>query len=465
MGLFDQKLDSIAQLKVATALGDGLTSEINQFAALRNTGSFKSLNPSNKDAIEYAIDLMSLLFGADFLEKTVNKVMKRVFRKGPSGKMLLEDKLKTILLDNLCGSDGKRPLPADFLTPGYALPVKVLDLFDVWKLNPVGSSENVLLGDSNGFERMFQASVLQSATSGTLPTTFTSLPGIGFKFSLSNNAVTLTGAVTKTDVTIEDYFRSILYAPGFQLFNPGAIALEVLDIILGFVSPRRTVRALSNEEALRDITDKLANEEAVETVFTFNPKSLADIEARAKKRKLGGYSLDLGCEVTNVAVAEEAIIAALDNQPDYAGMFTEVLHGQLSSDGVELNDAIRENSQRGLLKALVLVLLKNSVFSPRIWTLFVLAKIFKVGYPQSKYSQPVATGLNSVDIHSILSDRASLVAEITSFVRATAMEYITEILMKQIIKLITPVVVQVQKEAAEAYLKIIASLTRLTTFT
>lgn len=463
MSILGQKLDTITQLKVSTSLGDGLLANNVQANNIRNGGGLKSLNPKNKDVIEYVIDLMSLLFGPTFLQKSVNGVMKKVFNRGADGKMLLEERLKRDLLDVLCGADGDQELPLDFYTPGYVVPVKALDLFDLFKMNPGNPTDAKVFGAAGGFEATFLQRVLQSVTNSQEPEEFDTLPNIGFTYNMSDNAVTLTAAVnTEEDappVTIESFFRSILYSPGFTLLNPEAIAMETLDLVLGFMSARRSQRALVNEEILREIVDKIGNEEPTETVYTFNPKSLEDIDLRAKKRKLGGYTLDLGCNVVNTRVTEETILEQIENQRDFAGMFTSALETQLKADGTTITDPIRQNFQRNLIKALILVLLKHTILQPRVWTLFVLSKIFQVGYPKSKYSEMVSSGINQVaDIKDVLKNRQELVTGIVKSVRKTATEYLTQFLIKEIMKRILPLQAEMAKEQIEAYTKILGSL-------
>lgn len=459
MSIFGQKVDLITQLKVSTSLGDGLLTDKTHVDNLRNGGGLLSLNVKNKDVIEYIIDLMTIIFGPDFLEKSVKKVMKKVFKRGEDGVMLLEEQLKHSLLDALCGNDGDNPLPDDFLTgDGYAVPVKSLDLFDLFKLNIGNPSDSRLLGGANSFEATFMQKVLQQTQ--PRPSTFTTLLNISFEFTLLANTVTLKGALPTDNppATIEDFYRSILFAPGFRLLDANAIAMEVLDVMLGYLSSHRTVRALANESALESLVNKFGNEEETETVFTFNPKSLEDINAKAKLRKKGGYNLDLGCSLENVLVSEEAVLSQIDNQLDFGGMFTSVLEAQLTADGTTLTAPIKQNFQRGLMKALVMVLLKHTLLSPRIWTLFVLSKIFQVGYPKSKYGELVSSGLNqAADIPELLKHRQDIVKTLVAKVRNVLIEYLSSFLIKEVMVSVIKLKESQMKEHLDSYTKIMAS--------
>lgn len=458
MSLLGQKLDALSQLKVTTSLGDGILSDNTLISTLKNGGGLGGFTAKSKDAAEYIIDLMTILFGADFLEKAVNSVMKQVFKRNSNGKMLLEEDLKVKLLDALCGSDGDKVLPLDFYSPGYAVPVRILDLFDVYKLNPNHVVDSKLFGS---FESDFLKNVLQNVSSTAGKARISSMPYVYFDFNATSNAVTLSADVDSTQqgkVTIQQFFSAILNDPGFKILDASSIALEVLDLVLGLVSSRRTTRGLANEELLRDIVTNISNEQDTETVFTFNPKSLSDIEAKAKLRKLGGYTLDLGCNVTNVQVGVDSVIDKLDNQADYAGMFTATLESQLAADGTTLTDPIRQNFQSGLMKALLLVILKHTLFSPKIWTLFVLSRIFHVGYPQSKFSEAIASGVNRVlDIQDIVKNRQDIVKSITDSVRKTIIEYLSQYLLKEVLKRVLPVKLRLAQEQLEAYTKILAS--------
>jgi len=466
MGLLDQKLDAITQLKVTTSLGQGLLDNNPLVSAVRNSGGLKSLNPKNRDVVEFILDIMTLIFGPDFLQKSVNGLMKKVFKKSSAGKMVLEEKLKLKLLDALCGKDGDLLLPSDFYTTGYSVPVKALDLFDLFKMNPGNPAEAKLLGGATGFEASFLRLVLQNVNAQSTPVNFNSLPNISFGYLLAGNAVNMKSAVASNfpGVTIEEFYRSILYAPGFKLLNSDAIAMEVLDLVMGYLSPRRTSRGLGNEELLRDLVDKISNEDKVETVFTFNPKSLDDIQNRVKLRKAGGYTLDLGCNITNIKVAEEEVMSKLTGQADFANMFTSIMETQLAADGTTLTGPIRDNFQRSLIKSIVVILLKHTLLNPRVWTLFVLSKIFQVGYPKSKYNEQISTGLNvAVDLHSQLGNRQELVKSMTETVRNVAIEYLTEKVTKAIIKVLAPVQLEIAKEQVESYSKIMASFTTVVT--
>ena len=463
MGLLDQKLDAITQLKVTASLGQGLLENNPIISALRSGGGLKSLKTKNRDVVEFILDLMTLIFGPDFLQKTTNGLMKKVFKKNSSGKMVLEDKLKTHLLDALCRNDGDLLLPTDFYTTGYAVPVKALDLFDLFKLNPGNPTEAKLFGGANGFETLLFRQVLQNVNPQSRAVSFNALPNINFGYVLAGNAVNMSAAVAP-NVTIEEFFRSILYAPGFKLLNPEVIAMEVLDVVMGYLSPRRTNRAIANEEVLRDIQDKISNEESIETVFTFNPKSLDDVNKRVKLRKAGGYTLNLGCNITNIKVTESEVLARIENQSDFANMFTSIMEKQLAADGTTLTGPIRDNFQRGLIKSLITVLLKHTLLNPRVWTLFVLSKIFQVGYPKSKYGTQINAGANTLaDLHEHLGNRQEMVKSLTKTVRAVAIEYLTEKVTKAVIQILTPVRIEMAKEQVESYTKIIASFTPVIT--
>ncbi len=451
------KTDLATNLQLITSIGDSLSSTLNDIQGIASVGGNR-LNPKDKDPLNYVLDLMSMVFGPSFLENGVDKVMKNVLGKNKNG-LGLEKYVKKAVFNSLVAGMRGQQLPADFAALGYTVPVRTMDLFDLFGINPASPVGGLLYNDSS-FEKTFFTQVLQGQR-GQSTANIKGLRNVKFQYDITGNTVVLSSNVpATTPMTVDTFFAQMLDDTSVSFTPTVPIVSDILDFIFNYAKAK-SKRAIENEEKLRQSLDKIMREETeVSTVYAFNPKSLEALDERVTSRRVGGYSLDLGCNVTRTMIDPELIATAIAGTSDYSKVFTDILSQQTSTpDGQNANDATRDNFAKSLIKALVLIYLKHTLLSPRIWTMFMISNIFRLGYPQSPYAQVIATGANQFDLEAVIKDQHSIIQEVTLTMRRVLTEKLTELVMKEIVKRLAPVQASVALESAKSYEGIMGGLT------
>lgn len=445
-------LDVLTKIKVAVSFDDNiLTRAIDDVQKIQDKASTISFT---EDAVEYLLDLTVFMLGTGFLTKAINKFMTRLLAKDSAGKPKLEKKIKDLLFKSLTKNVGKKPLPADFITTGYALPMSAVDLFDLFKIDPTTPEGTTFYGN-HGFNRNF-FDILQSSASSPL-LMLREMPNVLFKYKLFLNTITLKGDPLLAGHTIEDFFTGIVYDDNFVLIDTARLIADMLNTLYNFLGSQKSTRALSNDEKLNQLIVNITQKTDVEKIFIFDKKQLSKIDEVVNKRKRGGYILDASCELQEVKL-DIAALGNLTATGNYSEFLINTLDVNLSKNGVEKNDAIVDNYSKNLIKALIKVLIHHTILSPNIWMLFVLNEIFKTGYPKTKYPELILAGVTNVDILEILKGNKNVVTEITDAVYKTAVDFLTDIVIKEILKKISPFLIKIGKEKAENFLTIIESL-------
>lgn len=454
-------LDLLNRLKVTTSFGDEILNRAKndvQTIQAKGNNAIATAEASisgAQTALEYLLDTSVFLLGTGFLTESINKFLTSLLKRDKDGKIIFELKVKTLLSNALVkGLEGKL-IPDEFITDGYVLPVSLIDLFDLFKIDPT-SPEGTTFYGRNGFNRNFFQNVLQSSAS-TSYLALSEMPGVLFQYNLILNTVTIKGDPSISGKTIKEVIEGIILSDEFVLIDTSRLIADVLNTLYNFLSGNKTARALRNEEMLDAVIAKISQEMVTERVYSFTNEEKDKINATVVRRRQGGYILDSACELQTVVIDPAAINTAV-NPENYTEFLMNLLDVHLKVNGVDKNEAIVDNYSKGLMKAFLLTLIHHTLLSPSVWTLFLITRIFRVGYPQTGYNDLIATGLGNIDIGDLIKDHSNIFDKLSKRLQESILDYFMDILLKALLQKLTPFLIKIGKEKAENYLYIIESL-------
>lgn len=426
----------------------------------------RALSNPTKDPFGFVLQVGALLFGAEFLENQLNGLLRNMAgtsREPGKLELFLKDELYRMCVSGL----GERAIPAEFANPGYTVPVRLLDLFELFRLEPASDEGKVA---QSGFERAVVENVLRRpGIAFRLP----DIPYLNFSTDITGQAVTIrfvAGAGPSPAPTrLVDLFGDIIYSPDFRLLDPARISLDILDVVLGVSAKFRAARALEREEWLSQVVENLSSETVAETLFDFSPPALAAARAKVTSRQ-AGVNIGASCgPVVGVQIPPGQVVVPLvsnTGEPDLQLAYHQLSNTYLSPSGASASGGtpeapVRDALTKGLAKALILVLARNTVFAPRVWSLLVLGRLIRGGYSTSDLNRYLSRGINEADFKDLVTGvRPLLEATVKVLIRA-GVDYLAPKLVKKLLKLLRPLLKKVAREKTAAYEAILESLVPL----
>jgi hypothetical protein len=469
MGLFNDKHDLINKLKIAISMSSSIDWE-KEAKAMFN-GGMDSLNTAKEgakdDALGFIIDLVVSLIGTSFLNECVDKTFKSLLKPKNGGKSSLEEALQKQLKEIVRSKDKQAKVPAGFYTAGptggYDIPVQVLDLFDMFKVSPATPEGKILYGDDQtSFANQFMGTVLQTNTAQSI----SSLPNTTLQFNSATKTILLKGVygLTPEPHTINDFFDVIFDDPNFKLIDNKKLMADIVDAILSVLAKQKTKAGLKVEELVGSIADRVSVDETTsdeaESYYKFSPEWYEQITQQSEEKKKGVYRLHNSCEVSEVEFTIEEledVVLTLQNGGSLDSL-DDLVSGKVKAEGGTFTPAANESMKRGILKAIITAILKNTLLSPRIWVLILLSTAFKKGYSQSELKKFIINTLGEVDIVALINEYKDAITIITKIVKTALLNILINLVVKQIIKLITPWLIERQTEALVQYKNLMLSL-------
>ena len=423
------------------------------------TGVAAIANPT-QDPLGFTLQIGSLLFGPSFVEDKLNGLLRKL--AGTADKPgALETQLKDGLYRMCVSGLGDQLIPPAFATEGYVLPVRLLDLFDVLRIEPASEEGRVAQSD---FERALILNVLRRpGVAYQLP----DLPYLSLRTDAAGQTVTIrfnaAGGTSPAPTRLVDLFADLIYHPKFRLLDPARISLDVLDLVLGISARVRSSRALEREHWLGQVVGTLSSETQSETLFDFSAPALVQVRA-AVSRQQAGISVDTGCEPEARTIPAASVVVPLvvgTAEPDLALAYHQLLNTHLvssTSPGAAVDTPLRDSLSRGLAKALVLVLARNTVLAPRVWTLLMLSRLFRVGYQPTELAKYVSSGVNEADFKGLLTEVRPLIETSVKLLIKAGVIYLSDALLKKLRRFLAPLIRRIAGEQGAAYLAVLDSL-------
>jgi hypothetical protein len=441
----DDKKKVIDKLKTSSSLNEGLVNDINEInnASKKFYGNLQSVQDTNTSPIDFLVDIIITILGSGKLEEIINTVTSKLLRKDTKQEngRSLEENIKEALYKSLMVKNDSQLIPETFITSGYRIPVKAIDLFDLYKTNPSSPMGKLMYGtDTNNFNYMFQSNVLMNPLATSQEQRLNSLDSITFQNDVSGLFVDIKSSSSVSgDTTINNFFYNTIMDDSFELFDKKKIMADMIDAIYNYMSKGKTKGSLQTEEILKSLIDNIANERETDTVFDFNPKTLENIEKNINKRKEGGFNLDLACNVTSIEMGLDEIETILNSES-----FSTAILQPMGQAG---NQALEESVYRGLLKSLLFIILKNTIFSPRLWTLFIISSIFKTGYNESIYYRMGTESISQQQLtFTILKDKNKIIEFIGNTLLKALCDFLLAIVIKEVTKIMTGMMTEICRE-------------------
>jgi hypothetical protein len=437
-------------------------------AALSTSQATQTLDPANllprglsnpgRDPLGFTLQVAGLLFGSDFIEANLNGLVRQLCgdqqQPGPLEVLVKGD------LYRLCVSGlGGKPIPAQFSGAGYVLPTKLVDLFELLGVEP-GTPEGPFA----------QGKLVRAIVENILrrPGVRTRLPDIPYlSLEASGDGLTVTVRFDPSlgpqpaPATCVDLLAEMIYHPDFRLLDPGRVLLDVLDVILGITAERRGRAGLEREELLADMLPDLVAEVNSETLRDFDAPALVAASQRVTERRTGlPVASDCQPRTQRVNPAQVPLVEG-PSGPDWEATYRELIETTLRVEGEPGSagsDALRDSLSSGLVRRLVLVLLRNTVLAPGPWLLILVSRILTYGYPATGYDKWISRGIASTDWTQLLRPTRPLLATVTRALTKTAVDYLTERLLIRLERELGGLLKKVAAERTQAYQTILESL-------
>jgi hypothetical protein len=237
----------------------------------------------------------------------------------------------------------------------------------------------------------------------------------------------------------------------------------VLDWVLGVTADTQSPKGQERAQWLSQVVDTLSGEEEPEALFDFSTPALAASRAAVASRQ-GGLTLESGCEPENRLIPAAAVrvpSVAGTVEPDLALAYTTLLADHLTtSDAPQAapEAPVRDAVSTGLAKGLLLLIARDTILTPQVWTLLVLSRLLNGGYSPPDFARYLAQGINAVDFADLLAGVRPLLTTAVQLIVKTAVAYLSGELLKQVQRLLAPLLTRLASEQAAAYIATLESL-------
>lgn len=435
-------------------------SSVEPEAYAQAVGLPRALSDPLSDPMGFVLQIAALLFGVDFIETKLNGLLRELTGTADQPGEL-EATMKKALYRMCVEGLGDRPIPPGLTAPGYSIPVRLLDLFELFRIEPASEEGRVA---HSKFEKAIIENVLRRpGIAYRVP----EYPYLSFASDAAGQMVRITFDPTNgrqpAPTRLVDLFGDIIFDVDFRLFDPTRIAMDVLDVVLGITGRKRSLKALEREAWLNQVVSTLSAETTSEELFDFSAPALAQVRATVAQQR-EGYALESGCEPESRQIPASAVVVPTvpgSREPNLELAYQQLISSHLvtsGSPGAGAETPVRDKVSTGLAKALVLVLARNTVLAPRVWTLLMLSRLLRGKVGTGEYERYVASGVNEVDFKGLVTGVRPLLEEAVKVVVRTGVKYLSVKVLAQLRKLLRPLLQRVLKEQASSYIAVVESL-------
>lgn len=262
---------------------------------------------------------------------------------------------------------------------------------------------------------------------------------------------------------ISDYMASI------ELFNNKILIGNLMDSFFGNITSNLgfSVEQLVNEEKTNKLIDKILDTDPCydeiifdNSFFTFSNDEISEFELRAKQKKEGIVSLDLGCGIFDLDIRDDngnlgGLLNILDtssNDPKLQEDTTKKIITIMEENATDTpglqedKESIKNKLQLDFIKAIPKVIMKISVLTPKILGIYNLSNFIVNNTTITKRNSYDWSTSNRVFVEYVA--RESL---------AVLLKIIFNKLKAELLRLIAKFIVKRLKEILNEKLKIIAS--------
>lgn len=365
MAILDQKKDVFTTIGAYTSLEQSGTPP-------NTTNIFPSVN-NKKDIVPFLLDVLKVVVGTDALQELTGKIFTDLV---PKMNKSLQDGVKKQMTQSNAGNQ----LPNDFVTNGYTVKVKDIDVFGKLKTNPSSTAGNLLYSNSpvNFDNSLYSALLTGSASFGGVLSVVYNAPSDSFNFKPINSSV-----------KIGDFLNG--FVDKMEIINPKEFMSSVMNAFYGSITSNqnKTVEQVAQELAVMKQLEQLINDNST---FVISPQDYDAILQKAQELVNGVTYYDLGCGVMEVVYplsGMSKLIASISGSTDPFFVGNQVANtiAESTQNTPEATSANKQSVKDGFFQRLITIItqiLAQAITStPQIRTLLAISSAFThLGVPQ-----------------------------------------------------------------------------------
>lgn len=293
-----------------------------------------------------------------------------------------------------------------------------------------------------------------------------------YTFDSSNNLVF---KPSNPNITKYDLITNIINGTNF--IDGNLIYTEIINLLFGSlysINNENSNKILNKELFNKYLKNALDKDSVDDTIFSLSEQDLSDLQKQIDKKN-NGNSFDFDCSDVNVFLTLDDVNSILNSNDPLSTLSNKVNNNVVDSDlnvkytvdskklkreqflknNQQLNskmnnkNAIDTKLNNDIIKSLAFIIIKNAITSPQYLIINNLLNCYVS-------NQSVYTGGNNMK--DIMSENSKMLNCIIKTLKNKLVELIYNYVYKSLKRLINPVLVNILKEKASAYLAILESL-------
>ena len=358
MGLLDQKKDIFTTIGAYTSLEQSGTPP-------NTTNVFSSIN-NKKDIVPFLLDVMKVVVGTDALQQLTGKVFTDLVPK-------MNLNLQTGVKKQMTQSNAGNQLPNGFVTNGYDVKVKDVDVFGKFKTSPSSTAGSLLYSNSavNFDNTLYSALLVGSASFGGVLSVTYNAPSDSFNFKPVNSSM-----------KIGDFLNG--FVDKMEIVNPKEFMSNVMNAFYGSITSNqnKTAEQVAQELAVMKQIEQLMNDDSS---FVISPQDYDAILQKAQELVNGATYYDLGCGVMEVVYplsGMSSLIASISGSTDpffVGNQIANTITGSTKNtpEATSANkQSIKDSFFQRLINAITQILAQAITSTPQIRTLLAISSAF-----------------------------------------------------------------------------------------
>jgi hypothetical protein len=440
MGLVDNKKNIFTTINTYSSF---LENENNgAYKELKNKiNTYSSIN-NKRDVTEYLIDVLKNLAGTDGLKELIGGMFSEVIDTS-------EAKIKTALKKHTTQYNSGQPLPNNFQTNGVTIDIANIDIKNKFKTAPNSDGGSLIYNDSSvlDFDNQLYKSIQTPGVEF-----FPDNMGIGLKYNDTLNTLTVKPNLSNT-TTISEFFNGFI--DNANIVNKSEITTNVMDNIYGTLSKKtkKNKNQILKELKLNKSIDNLI---AGKDSLDISKNDLYELVEQSKKIENGYITQDMGCGLITTSLSFSGLsecvtnVINTNNKLTIGDSFENTLY-ESNNNIININKStVRDGFFTKLVKMLVNFLIQTAIAQPQIKLVFLLMEFFQN---------------DSFEVYDEIIDYLNkfrnIIACIAKEMVSLICEYIFNLAVSYMSKLILPVAEKIIKEKLEQYTAQMGSLVGL----
>ena len=425
--------------KVFTTIGS-YTSFIQENKPTKNyLDMFKSIN-NKKDVVPYLLDVLKTVAGTEALKELIGGMLTKLV-------VSAETKVKVALKKQFTQFNADDDIPSEYAADGIVVKVKDIDIKGKLKVDPASDSGQLIYKKGvDSFDK-----IAHNALNTGTDVSFAGMNmSVKYEEKIDSFRIKL-----PTTVKVGEFFNN--YIDKAEIINKDELVTTVMDTIYGVFSKKnnKTPEQVLNDLKVQKILEQVINDDA--NLFTLLPKDYDDLQKQASDLANGVTYYDMGCGLMQVQLPFSGLTSLIKTISGSTDPFvvSNAVEDALDKSNAgspetsaENKETIRDGFFQKLINLFTTQLLQFSVAAPQIRVLMGI-----IGALINKGEVLIGNAVDDMKKFAIMIK--CMAKEILKMIA----EFIFNLAVSYLIKLLTPVIKKVLKEKINQYANIIKSLT------